>query len=64
MRNAIVVGDSARSKGTAALVKQGKIKLETVSDEQGYEIRTITTDGGRTIIVAGGMSNHLSFKIE
>ena len=52
-KNAIVVGDSTRNKITAGLVRQGKIKLERVGDEQRYQIRTVAADGGRTIIVAG-----------
>ncbi|MCK4817598.1 hypothetical protein KA005_17650, partial [bacterium] len=52
--NAIVVGASTRNEVTSALLEQGRIKLEGVDNEQGYEIKTIKTDGDRTIIVAGG----------
>jgi len=53
-RNAIIVGDVPRNKLLAELVGKGAIQLETLAEPQAYQIRTLTIDGKRTVIVAGG----------
>jgi len=50
----IVIGNPARNRRTAELVKRGLITLRNVDDEQGYEIVSKTIDGYRIVIVAGG----------
>lgn len=52
--NAIVVGDVARNRVTADLVRRGAIQLASVENPQGYEIITVIGGGGTIIVVAGG----------
>ena len=52
--NVIVVGAPPINRYAAEAVRDGKVKLAGVDDEQGYEIATIDADEGRTVFIAGG----------
>ena len=52
--NIIVVGDVARNRVTADLVRRGAIQLAGVENSQGYEIITVVGGGGTIVVVAGG----------
>ncbi len=52
--NAIFVGSPQRNPAVARLAEKQDIDLRTVTDEQGYEIKTLRHDDGKTLVVNGG----------
>ena len=52
--NTILVGSSDVNAQTSKLVSQGRVKLQGMLDEQGYEIVTIGTKTSKIIILSGG----------
>ena len=52
--NSIVVGSPERNGYTKSLVEKGKLTLEGVNCDQGYEIVTKTIDSRKAIFVSGG----------
>ena len=52
--NSIIIGSQDRNRLTKSLIKKGKLVLEGVQEEQGYEIITKIVNGKKVIIVSGG----------
>jgi hypothetical protein len=52
--NSILVGNPDLHAQTRMLVSEGSLKLQGMLDEQGYEITTINTKNGKTIVLSGG----------
>ncbi|MCK5468705.1 MAG: hypothetical protein KAI99_09350, partial [Cyclobacteriaceae bacterium] len=52
--NSIIVGLPERNGYTKSLVEKGKLILEDVNGEQGFEIVTKSIDGKKVMVVSGG----------
>lgn len=52
--NVTLVGDAHRNPLTAKLVEQGRLELHGVDVPEGFEIRTIGSAQGTTMVIAGG----------
>ena len=52
--NTIIVGSPERNEFLKSLVEKGKLTLEGVDCEQGYEIVTKSIDGRKVMAVSGG----------
>jgi hypothetical protein len=50
----IVVGDAVRNSVTAKLARAQGVRLDPVTHAEGFQIRTLPTEGGRLIVIAGG----------
>ena len=52
--NVILVGDPSRNRMTKSFAGAGKIDIQSVDDEEGYQIATYDLDGRKVVVVAGG----------